>query len=104
MKLTDLHPKWITLYGSTVPLYIGITFRCPHCPDGERGETCYLAVYFTNPVDPDNWLPRITPLGKLADNVWNRVGESFENLTLTPSIDASKVGHWHGFITNGEVR
>lgn len=25
-------------------------------------------------------------------------------LTLTPSVDASKHGHWHGFITNGEIR
>lgn len=24
------------------------------------------------------------------------------DLTVTPSIDASKSGHWHGFITNGE--
>jgi hypothetical protein len=25
------------------------------------------------------------------------------DLTVTPSIDASKSGHWHGHITNGEV-
>ena len=27
-----------------------------------------------------------------------------DDLTVTPSIDASASGHWHGFITNGEVR
>ena len=26
------------------------------------------------------------------------------DLTVTPSIDASASGHWHGFITNGEIR
>ena len=25
-------------------------------------------------------------------------------LTVTPSIDASASGHWHGRITNGEIR
>lgn len=25
------------------------------------------------------------------------------DLTVTPSIDASASGHWHGFITNGEI-
>lgn len=36
-------------------------------------------------------------------HVWKREGDAFETLTLTPSIDASAHGHWHGFITNGEV-
>lgn len=27
----------------------------------------------------------------------------FENVTLTPSIDASSSGHWHGFVKNGEI-
>ena len=25
------------------------------------------------------------------------------DMTVTPSIDASKSGHWHGHITNGEI-
>lgn len=36
--------------------------------------------------------------------VWTLHGdEDFRTLTLTPSVDASKAGHWHGFITNGEI-
>ena len=31
-------------------------------------------------------------------------GETFETLTLTPSVDASAAGHWHGHVTDGEVR
>jgi hypothetical protein len=34
---------------------------------------------------------------------WKRSGEAFETLSLSPSIDASNAGHWHGFIKNGEV-
>lgn len=25
------------------------------------------------------------------------------DLSVTPSIDASAAGHWHGYITNGEI-
>lgn len=35
---------------------------------------------------------------------WQRQGDTFETLTLAPSIDASRAGHWHGFIQNGEIR
>lgn len=32
----------------------------------------------------------------------NSIG--FHDTTVTPSIDASASGHWHGHITNGEIR
>jgi hypothetical protein len=35
--------------------------------------------------------------------IWQRTGETFDDLTLTPSIDASPSGHWHGYVTNGQV-
>lgn len=106
MKLIDLNPHWVVppQCAAGVRLYVGITFRCPHCPVGERGEVCYIGVFFTNPVDPDGWLPRIEPLGKMAEHQWVRTGDTFETMSLMPSVDASKHGHWHGFITNGEVR
>jgi len=106
MKLTDLSPKWISLnnWASEHPFYVGITFRCPHCPAGERGETGYLGVYFANPVDPANLLGQGISFGRLAEHLWQRTGDTFETMTLSPSIDASTTGHWHGFITNGEVR
>jgi hypothetical protein len=27
-----------------------------------------------------------------------------DDATVTPSLDAGASGHWHGFITNGEIR
>lgn len=35
--------------------------------------------------------------------LWLREGTTFESLTLHPSVDCSKSGHWHGFIRAGVV-
>ncbi len=65
-----------------------------------------LAVWFTNPID--NGPPIDSRTRKLP--LWNRVGERFDVLTVTPSIDARShdpstpgavIQHWHGFILNG---
>jgi hypothetical protein len=34
---------------------------------------------------------------------WTISGEDFDTLTVTPSIDASASGHWHGFLTAGQI-
>jgi Family of unknown function (DUF6527) len=34
---------------------------------------------------------------------WVITGD-FSNMTVTPSLDASASGHWHGSITNGECQ
>lgn len=100
MKLTELEPRW-----SGFPSIItGVTFLCPHC------KTQRLGVHFNPPIDPDGWWDKIARPTYIDINVWTRIsGETFDTLTLTPSIDASESGrinfpgHWHGFITNGEV-
>jgi hypothetical protein len=99
MRLTDLDPRW----GIDADIVIGgvlrhyenrhgmcVSFECPHC------RTIRLAVWFANPIDG-------LPPTDDAKHLWQRTGETFENLTLSPSIDASKDGHWHGFLTNGEI-
>lgn len=100
MKLTDLDPRWACdadiVIGGVARHYEGrqgmaVSFECPHCRE------CRLAVWFANPIDG---LPPTDDATKL----WQRTGETFETLTLTPSIDASKDGHWHGFITGGDIR
>jgi hypothetical protein len=30
-------------------------------------------------------------------------GDDFERMTVTPSVDASQAGHWHGFINYGHI-
>lgn len=101
MKLTELEPRWAMdadiVIGDRVVHDedrhgMGVTFLCPHC------RSTRLGVFFRNPVD-----------GKLpsddydALHLWQRTGDTFETLTLSPSVDASAHGHWHGFIKNGEI-
>jgi hypothetical protein len=104
VKLIDLDPTWFgsggegitDKDGNPVPERhgIGVIFRCP-CGTPE----CWCAVPFKNPLD-----------GKPADpyyqTAWVREGETFETLTLSPSILRSKERGgcgWHGYIKNGEV-
>lgn len=109
MKLVELNPKWCGYGGSgitgpdgnPVPSRegIGITFECPcgkvdHFPDSDT-----IFVGFANPLDggPSAW--------RDAHPLWTRQGDTFEMLTLTPSIlrTLPEGCKWHGFITNGEV-
>ena len=102
MTLLELEPQWtdaggegISHYGQPVPARhgIGVIFNCP-C--GVCGTLCY--VPFANPLDGSR------PDGHRA--VWQRTGETFETLTLTPSIlRSTEQGGcgWHGFVTNGQI-
>lgn len=107
MKLTDLHPHFIgaggegiySADGSPAPKRhgIGVMFDCP-CGKCDEQHVCY--VPFRNPLDGG---PAFEESGRPA---WQRTGETFETLTLRPSILRSpeKGGcGWHGYVTNGEV-
>jgi len=105
MNLLELKPHWITLAGAGDDK-LGMTFRCPHCPPGGRGETTFLGIWFANPVDPDKHPDVDWPhymLSHPEQHFWQRSGDEFASMTITPSIDASQHGHWHGFIRNGEI-
>lgn len=101
MKLSELEPRWFDVpeRGKSID---GVSFLCPCC------QKARLAIQFT-PMSKEDIHHRshqegdphtIVPLEGL---VWNRQGDTFDSLTLTPSIDSSISGHWHGFITNGEI-
>ena len=101
MKLSELNPRWAADYDILVgPVVVhdedrkgmGITFDCPHC------RTIRLGVFFSNPIDGKPHTDDVD-----LSHLWHRSGTSFENLTLSPSIDASLSGHWHGFIINGDI-
>lgn len=92
MRLSDLEPRWYEVSG----VRAGVTFLCPRCRDGR------LAVPFADPTAGANW---------------QRVGESFDDLTLTPSVASHHVRgglgsdtgeprtecDWHGWVRNGAV-
>lgn len=122
MRLTDLEPHWLERAG----VKVGVMFRCP-CAKcvGERYR--YLTVFW---VGMPIWgefvegsysgqmgyireaLDRIIAAGgreravvPCAENhAWQWNGAGFDAMTITPSLDASRSGDWHGFITNGEIR
>ncbi len=86
--LIDLEPRWWA-YFTCKDHYHGLSFICPHCLSTR------LAIEFAN-ID--------CPVKSAYPFKWTVQGEHwFETLTLTPSIDASKQGHWHGFIKDGEI-
>jgi hypothetical protein len=84
MRLTALEPRWAGEEGYPKQ---AVSFRCPHCQ--ER-----IVVPFENPVGG-------VPKMREKVNFWKRDGETFETLTLEPSVH--QIGHWHGWIKNGEA-
>jgi hypothetical protein len=115
MRLAELEPRWWSQDGRHGQ---GVTFRCP-CPRCQAGpRTVRLAVAFANPLDLGDpvdmghkkaWWPAMGGGPHCEDLVppgihWNRTGDTFDTLSISPSVDASAAGHWHGFITKGEVR
>lgn len=100
MKLTELEPRW---YEAGKPgNRVGFTFDCPCCRGG-IGSRLAVAVHLdgTN-MDPDPENPQQFAAG---EHVWTvAAGGGFDDLSLSPSVDASGSGHWHGHITNGEIR
>jgi len=93
MKLIDLDPHWVGIDGKR----IGISFDCPCCLKTDRSTR--LVIYWEQPST-------IQTLGYnyISQYIWKRSGDDFANITFSPSIDASNHGHWHGFITNGEIK
>lgn len=99
MRLLELNPRWVALESGGQR--VGLSFDCPHC------RTQRLAVLFHHhgrAAIEDQYI--LAHHG--ADDtrhIWDLQGQDdFATLTLSPSIDASKSGHWHGWIQSGEIR
>jgi hypothetical protein len=104
VNLTDLHPKWFGLpqaAPSASDIKVGFTFDCPCSRCAENRGSTRLSVNIDPPIDPENKLVGTTWV--TPQPAWKRIGDSFETITLQPSVDVSSRGHWHGYITNGEI-
>ncbi len=86
-KLTELDPAWVAEDGQRV----GVSFECP-ADDGAHG----IGVPFVK----CDWSE-----GNDSKAVWQKTGETFEDLSLSPSIDCTKSGYckFHGWVKNGIV-
>ena len=103
MKFTELNPRFVgsggegitDKDGNPVPERkgIGVSFDCP-C----GSKDCRRAfIQFSNPMDGG------APIDADGRHTWQRSGDTFETMSLTPSIQRMDNCRWHGFITNGEV-
>lgn len=125
MRLVDLDPRWLIFEGRRV----GFIFRCPL--SGKRGQwwqTCFVERFFLfkgrdgeyrcdeDPFTPDSQCGIVTECVPEArewfqpcnpDHLWSIAGgienASFDLVSVTPSLDGSKGGLWHGHITNGQI-
>jgi Family of unknown function (DUF6527) len=98
VKLSELNPRWLDL-----DVFI---FECPHC---RKIHLSCKRVKMTIGRQVDLF-EQVFGEGAAGENVvpsnkdvaW-RISGDFDSMTITPSIDASGSGHWHGSITNGEI-
>ena len=122
LKLTDLEPCWLMYEGRRV----GFIFRSPAKRDW--WQTCFVERFnlFTGhlPQSPEEdhcsadsqaaiiraSAPHVGPnwQGCRKDCAWSVAGgienAAFETMSVTPSLDGSAGGLWHGFIAAGEIR
>ena len=100
MKLTDLNPQFFNTGGAGISKAdgspaiprrgVGMTFDCPCGKCGVRAQ-----IEFTTAIDGKPW--------REASPGWERIGDTFETMTLRPSIHRVGGCGWHGWIRNGEV-
>lgn len=122
MKLSELQPHWVVgshwrMSDGSERFYnagseniwnrygMGVSFLCP--VHFKLGHSHRLAVFFENPIDGEP--------PEICERLWKRDGETFENMTLSPSVDASgdrfyisfqpmaSTPCWHGHIRNREI-
>lgn len=116
-RLVDCDPRWISgrYTGQPGDAVRGVHFDCPECHAG-----CSHAIPFTPALDgttSNGW--------QQNGAIWQRTGDTFETLTLSPSIRRipshasreaavaagcipeyitdSLLCAFHGFVTNGEI-
>lgn len=97
MKLTELEPRWLT-----PDVFI---FRSPSgCGDWLSCKRSLLPQQHKFFYEKCPALIGQAIVGTVTDMCWNfEAGCDFNTITVTPSIDASASGNWHGFITNGVI-
>jgi hypothetical protein len=112
MRLCELDPRWLVKDG----VRVGFIFRCPTKP------RCWQSCFVASPARSEQWALFAEIFGRESDGTvigrpdvqgctqgthWEIAGgidtATFETLTVTPSLDGSAGGNWHGYITNGEI-
>lgn len=103
MLLTQLDPRWLEHGGRR----IGFMFRSPTKAD--FWQTCMFAP--TERRVQREAIEAVVPDERARANVqmckptstWLVTTEDFATMTVTPSLDGSQGGLWHGHITDGKI-
>lgn len=112
MKLVDLDPRWLLREGQRV----GFVFRSPKHPrwyqscliarTGHKEQReLFNAALGDLVADPQYAYSKVQHCNPecawaVADGI---DAATFETMSVTPSLDGSPGGLWHGFITAGEI-
>lgn len=99
IRLTELEPRWISDHV--------FVFKCPHCREwwlscknlkmtNSEQHELFQRVY------GGDWNGMV--VGCDESTQWLISSRDFSHISVSPSIDASASGHWHGTITNGECK
>lgn len=124
MRLVDLDPHWLTFEGRRV----GFIFRCPLPGKRDWWQTCFTEKFFLfkgrdgeyryrhkaySPDSQSGIVAKCVPEAKErfqgcnADHCWSILGgidaADFKTISVSPSLDGSAGGLWHGHVTNGEI-
>jgi hypothetical protein len=122
MKLIDLDPRWLVDQSGRRIGFIFISPKQMMRHDGTTNptqwrQTCFVAATSLHDQELAVWKAMADLAGndgefdffqacnqssgwKIAGGIENA---SFETMSVTPSIDGSAGGLWHGFITNGLI-
>jgi len=101
MNLTDCHPRWETIPNWSSPslFAVGLIFTCPVC-------RYPVLCHFKPSLDPDGLQAKYEwPDFPAQDggSQWARSGDSFETLSLAPSINNDRAGCGHWTLANGQL-
>lgn len=98
MKLTDLEPAWLSpdVFIFKSPTGRGDLLTCKRVPMSHIDQ--YDLIYANNL----QYRKQIIIMSN-EEMAWSFEGNDFSTMTVSPSIDASASGNWHGHIINGEI-
>ena len=107
MRLTELEPRWIhpNLFVFLCPHCKGVLLACKNINMTHREQREIFEREFG-----EDWNEKVVPCR--PETTWSISGSVptdtkaafITDLSVSPSIDASASGHWHGHITNGDIR
>lgn len=105
VKLTELDPRWLTpdVFIFRNPTGGNDWLTCKRVAMSMKDQQRLIYGDHMDPSTKTEWVGKCVVMTN-PDCAWKFDGNDFETMTVTPSVDASASGNWHGFITAGEIR